>query len=134
MAADAGLIKSGTSTLEAAILKCPHAVIYKTNAVTGWIFRYLIRYRGPVGLVNLVAGWKPGEDYLVGEFLLKRANPEVLSKELVELMTSEKRTRQLQGFDLLRSKMGITQGSPSPSAQAANEVLQVIQNHRKSKC
>jgi lipid-A-disaccharide synthase len=134
VAADAGLIKSGTSTLEAGVLKCAHAVVYKPNALTAWIFKYLIRYRGPVGLVNLVAGWKPGQDSRsssqVTEFLCGDATVDVLAQELVELLTHAERRIQMQAyFEKVRQALGITESNEapqSPSLLGAREVLQVL--------
>lgn len=124
VAADSGLIKSGTSTLEAGLLKCPHAIVYKPSWTTAWIFKNLIQYRGPVGLVNLVAGWNEGDEYLVREILLEEVTLDALTREIVSLMSdSMKRQKQIQGFDELRVKM---KRDESPSLLAAKEVLRVI--------
>ncbi|MCM2277837.1 MAG: lipid-A-disaccharide synthase [Oligoflexia bacterium] len=128
IAADAGLVKSGTSTLEAGILGCPHAVVYRTNFLTSFIFRRLIRYRGPVGLVNLVAcGTEPRDEYLMREIVLEAATPEALSEEVLSLFLDEaKRERLAGGMARLReSLLGGTRGM-SPSRRAAEEVLDVV--------
>jgi lipid-A-disaccharide synthase len=127
VAADAGLIKSGTSTLEAGLLRCPHVVVYRPSLTTKWIFRYLIRYRGPIGLVNLVADWKPGEDYLVPEILCEDVTPKNLSQEMISLFShSNRRQKMEEGFELLRKKVLETSDSLSPSVCAAREVLTIL--------
>ena len=75
LAADVGVIKSGTSTLEAGVLGCPHVIVYKPNGFSCFVFKHLIRYRGPVGLVNLVAGSheRPDRPYVAEELLCKQA-------------------------------------------------------------
>lgn len=53
-AADAGLIKSGTSTLEAALMGLPHVLVYKISPLSTWVYRRWAKYTGWVGLPNLV--------------------------------------------------------------------------------
>lgn len=53
-AADAGIIKSGTSTLEAALMRCPHVVVYRYSKLTAWIIRVWVRFGGPAALSNLL--------------------------------------------------------------------------------
>ena len=53
-AADAGIVKSGTSTLEAALTDTPMVVPYKVNAITAFLTRRLITVKW-ASLVNLVA-------------------------------------------------------------------------------
>ena len=128
VAADAGMIKSGTSTLEAALLKCPHAVVYKPSKTSEWIFKYLIRYTGPVGLVNLVAGWSPQEDYLISEFLCDRAIDSLLKDELVDLLTREdKIQRVMTGLNRVREKILGRSEFQHPSRCAATEVMQIFE-------
>jgi lipid-A-disaccharide synthase len=127
VAADAGLIKSGTSTLEAGLLRCPHVVVYKPSQTTAWIFRYLIRYRGPVGLVNLVSGWRPGHEYLAREILCEEVTVESLKQEILNLMTdTEVRRRLADGFSKLRDIVMGEGQRLSPSVIAAQEIVQLI--------
>ena len=132
VAADAGLIKSGTSTLEAALLGCPHAIVYRTGWLSEFLYRLLVRYKGPVGLTNLVAGCKPGEPLLVSEVLLTSVTVKALCGEIVGLLTDEAgRERMLSGFARLRETVlggAATQqaGTPGPSRRAALEVLGVV--------
>ncbi len=123
IAADAGLIKSGTSTLEAALLGCPHAVVYKTGKLTEWIFKYLIRYRGPVGLVNLALGWREGEPYRATEWICDQATVENLKQELVTLLSDESYRAQLKK-SFLPILLGLSGRRASESA--AREVLQLV--------
>ncbi len=72
-AADLGLIKSGTATLEAAILECPMVVAYRPGQFTSWAVKNVIRYRGPVALANL---------YEQGPLTRETVVPEVLHDEV----------------------------------------------------
>ena len=75
-AADVALVASGTATLEAALLRCPHVVAYRMSPTT---FRLMIRkaYLPYVGLPNILAG-----EWLVPEFLQDDATPENLARAL----------------------------------------------------
>jgi lipid-A-disaccharide synthase len=124
-AADAGLIKSGTSTLEAGLMRCPHAVVYKASALTTWIFKNFVKYQGPVGLVNLALGWKPGDPYLVKELLSEQVTASHLSAELVSLFQdSERRDRMRAGFEILRQEILVP--GLKPSSRVAEEIVAEI--------
>jgi lipid-A-disaccharide synthase len=128
LAADAGLIKSGTSTLEAALLGCVHAVVYKTNWFSHFVFDHVIRlkFKGPVGLVNLVYGWKEGEPLLIREYVKRGIRAEVLQGEIISLFRDEKRRVEIQaGLAQLKSEMMASELSPSD--QAAREIFSVLQ-------
>jgi lipid-A-disaccharide synthase len=133
IAADAGLIKSGTSTLEAGLLGCPHTVVYKTGWLSEFIFQKLIRYRGPVGLVNLVNGWRSGEPYLVRELICQEFTEENLTRETLELFSNDARRAQLKtGFARLRAQMQSDSKGGGPSATAAEEIWKFL-NSRGAK-
>jgi lipid-A-disaccharide synthase len=122
-AADSALVKSGTSTLEAALLGVPMAVVYRPSWLTARIFRNLIRYRGPVGLVNLAGGWKPGQPYAARELLCEDATPAALGDELVSLLTDAGRRAGMMGeFARLRE---VLRTEMSPSRAAAREIWEV---------
>ncbi|MEI7811199.1 MAG: lipid-A-disaccharide synthase [Ignavibacteria bacterium] len=63
-----GIIKSGTSTLEAALSGLPMVVVYATNQLTYMIGKMLIKI-DMIGLVNIVAGEK-----IVRELIQKDVN------------------------------------------------------------
>lgn len=80
-AAGAGLIKSGTSSLEMAVAGVPHVVSYRVNPITAAIVRRLVRVRY-ASLVNLLA-----EREIAPEFIQERATPEALAAALHRLLT-----------------------------------------------
>jgi lipid-A-disaccharide synthase len=75
-AADVALVASGTATLEAAMLRCPHVVAYRMSPTT---YRIMKRkaYLPYVGLPNILAG-----EWLVPELLQDDATPENLARAL----------------------------------------------------
>jgi lipid-A-disaccharide synthase len=129
LASDAALIKSGTSTLEAGLLGCPHVLFYQASRTTWWLFKNIIRYRGPIGLVNLVSGTTAGSSYLIPEYLMESANPERLSGELLSLLTDPtRRNEMISGLLALRERVlgdaAVREGGPSMCA--ATEVLETV--------
>jgi len=82
-----GLIKSGTSTLEAAMLECIPVIFYKMNGWSEQIFRWFIQtwggYWGPVGLPNILLGVTHRKNAVFPEFLGPEATPERLSEALL---------------------------------------------------
>jgi lipid-A-disaccharide synthase len=141
LAADGGLIKSGTSTLEASLLDCPHAVVYRTPWLTSWIFRVLIRYSGPVSLTNLVYGdGAKSAPRLVREWIGGAATEVALMGEVVQILSEPaEAVRQRAGFARVREKLGTARGGsgPSdaagPSDRAARAVLQVLSDLKKGR-
>jgi lipid-A-disaccharide synthase len=129
VAADAGLIKSGTSTLEAGVLGCVHSIMYRSNKLTHFIFNYLIRYKGPVGLVNLVAGWSEGKPFLIREILHHHQTEEELSTELLSIYQDQDRRARIQEglVRVRRIVVGENEGK-SPSEVAAREIIEWVQS------
>ena len=141
VAADAGLIKSGTSTLEAALLMCPHAILYCGSRISHWIFNTFIRYEGPVGLANLAALTEPPgkadrKKLLFSEFVMEDARADFLSEELLALLTNSNRRADLHVacLNLKRSLMGSTvEGASGPSFRAAEEIWSLYRELQSGK-
>ena len=84
-AADIALIKSGTSTLEAALMKCPMVITYRVSAVSAWLMRRMGRgYLPYIGLPNILAG-----EFIVPELLQEDATPENLAQALLNSYRDE---------------------------------------------
>ncbi len=130
IASDAALVKSGTSTLEAALLGCPLTVVYRASRLTTWLFKNVVRYRGPVGLVNLACGWKPGDRYLATELICENATVEKIAGEAVSLLSDSQRVKTMKE-DLLRLRERLSAGvaGEGPSARAAREVIALVGRH-----
>src|SRR3989442_13945075 len=74
-AADAGICKSGTTTLEAAIADVPMVITYRVHPITSYIAFRLLQVPW-VGLVNLVAGYE-----VAPEVLQRRSEERRVGKE-----------------------------------------------------
>jgi lipid-A-disaccharide synthase len=91
-----GLIKSGTSTLEAAVLGCVPVIFYKVSPLSEFIFHFIVRYSGPVGLPNILLGAKRKIDAPFQEWLGVDATSEALAVGLNRLIEDASRLRELQ--------------------------------------
>ena len=78
-AADVSLVASGTATLEAALIKRPMVITYKSAKLSYWIMKRMA-YQPFVGLPNILAGRE-----VVPEILQDQATPENLAEALVKL-------------------------------------------------
>ncbi len=101
-ASDAGICKSGTTTLEAAIADVPMVVTYRVHPISSFIAFRLVQVPW-VGLVNLVAGYE-----VAPEFLQRRATAEALADGVLPLLDVDHPTtrRQREGLRLVRDRLG----------------------------
>ena len=101
-AADAGICKSGTTTLEAAIADLPMVITYRVHPITSFIAFRLVQVPW-VGLVNLVAGYE-----VAPEFLQRRAKAETLANGVLPLLDPANAVtrRQREGLRLVRDRLG----------------------------
>lgn len=130
VAADAGVIKSGTSTLEAGLLKCPHLIVYQPSPISTWIYKNVVRYQGTVGLVNLVSEGERKAP-LVKELLCEEATAEQVSVELLKLLEDQGyRKEMIEGFKQLKATLEGKSSGESPSVVAAREVLATLMEVR----
>lgn len=99
--AQAGLVASGTATLEACLHGLPIAVVYKVFAPTYWLGKRLIRIPH-LAMPNVLAG-RP----IVPEFIQDRCSAEHLAPALENLLDSaEERGRMAADFAQVRSILG----------------------------
>ena len=118
-AADAGICKSGTTTLEAAIADLPMVITYRVHPVSSFIALRLLRVPW-VGLVNLVAGYE-----VAPEFLQRRATAETLSTGVLPLLEAGNPVtrRQREGLQLVRERLGAP-GAADRVAELATGLLE----------
>jgi lipid-A-disaccharide synthase len=120
-ASDAMLIKSGTSTLEAALYKKPMVISYKVPWLTGQIMRRQ-GYLPWVGLPNILA-----HKSLVPELLQENATPETLADAMLEQLNNEShRAALIEEFTRMHESL-----RRNTADTAAAAIAQVIADHAK---
>ena len=121
---DGGLIKSGTSTLEAALLGCLQVVCYRPDKLTAFVFKYWIRrrYSGPVALVNLFTGWKRGDRLRAPELLMEEFSTANLERELLRVL-EDSGVRSAMERDYADLSRSVRESSGRSPSAAAAEVL-----------
>jgi lipid-A-disaccharide synthase len=117
-AADAGLCKAGTTTLEAALADLPMVIAYRLHPLSFAIAIRLLRVPR-VGLVNLISGRE-----IAPEFLQGAGTPQTLAAAVLPLLDpdSEAARSQRAGLAEVRERLG-TPGAADRVAAIALELL-----------
>jgi lipid-A-disaccharide synthase len=117
----AGIVASGSATLEAAYFRMPFVLIYKVAWPT-YIAARLVVNVDYLGMPNLLA-----DKQVVPEFIQHEAKPSAIVKALQALMEDAKmRNGMISEFDAIIGKLG---GSGA-SDRAARAILQELNNAR----
>jgi lipid-A-disaccharide synthase len=116
--ANAALVKSGTTTLEAALARTPFAVVYRMNPLSYRLARRVVKVPH-IALANLVA-----DERLAPEFVQHEATEEALAAALLPLLeaSSTARAAMLDGFDRIHRRLG-GGGAAERVAEQAAELL-----------
>jgi lipid-A-disaccharide synthase len=114
-----GIIKSGTSTLEAGIFGLPMVIVYKTNYLTYFIGRQLVKVKN-IGLVNIVAGEK-----IVPELIQNKMKEHLIYNECRNILSNSL-------YSSIKEKLGIIKerifcpGQESASEKAARLIYAMM--------
>ncbi len=111
------IVASGTATLEAAILKKPMVIVYKTSWLTYFLAKMFIKIPN-IGLANIVAG-----KTIVPELIQDKATAKNIAGEMEKLLSDHKQTHWIQKEF---SKFPIWLGDPGASQRAAKIILKEI--------
>ena len=116
--ASAGIVASGTATLESAFFRMPFALVYKVAWPTYFAARLMIRTRF-VGMPNVLA-----DREIVPEFLQHEARPKPIAEAVLVLMDDHgRREKMIAEFDTIIASLGET----GASEKAARAILQELQ-------
>ncbi len=116
-AADAVLLASGTTALEAMLLKKPMVVVYKMAALSYWVISSLLK-TPYVSLPNLLA-----DRLLVPELLQYKATVDAVSQQVIEkLESTECRKEMVQVFSELHKE--IKCNASQTAAEAIKQLLE----------
>ena len=113
-AADAGVIASGTATLEAALLGCPHVILYRFSLLT-YLIAKLVIGRRILGLPNVILG--------------RQLFPELIQRDVTaaNIVRSVQRIRDDRVlFDQAVKELQAAMGPPGASRRAAGELVDLV--------
>lgn len=115
--AEAGVINSGTASLETALFNTPQVVGYITNPITYWVAKKIIKIRY-ISLGNLIVDRLAFKEYIQDD-----CNADALVKEIRELIeNSDRRSKMLADYEDIRNLLGGA-GASSAVAKAMIEEL-----------
>jgi lipid-A-disaccharide synthase len=115
--AEAGIINSGTASLETALFRTPQVVGYIMNPITYWIAKRIIKIRY-ISLGNLIV-----DRLAFKEFIQNDCNADALVKEIRELIENQdRRQAMLDEYAAIRSALGGS-GASAAVAKAMSDCL-----------
>ncbi len=118
----AGIIASGTATVEAAMMGTPFVMVYRVSSLTYLLGRS--RVKVPYfAMVNLIAGRQ-----VVPELIQQDFSSANVVRELIKVIVDgSAREQMLEGFaEVKRALRGPNQGSTHPADRAAEEILSLV--------
>ncbi len=112
-----GIIKSGTSTLEAGYFSLPMVVVYKTSSLTYLIGKQLIKL-DKIGMVNILL-----DKMVVPELIQNEANSENIFNTTSKIISDEKIYQSIKHkLEFVKEKLG----SGGASKKAAKTILEIM--------
>lgn len=113
----AGLIKAGTSTLEAAVMGLPFTTFYKTSAISYYMAKRVVKVNS-VTMMNLLL-----QRNVVHELLQQQATPEKMARDVDDLLTNDERRREMESAS---NEVRALLGGPGASERAANVIVEML--------
>lgn len=117
----AGIIASGTATVEAALMELPFVMVYRVTRLTYYLGRWTVKVPH-FAMVNLIAG-----EEIVPELVQHDFTPERVGAELKQIIQDgPEREKMLQGLRQARQQLAWTQDSErNPAQRAARAILEL---------
>jgi len=109
-----GIIKSGTSTLEATIIGLPFVVVYSTNKLTYQLGKRLVKIKF-IAMPNIIAGKS-----VVREFIQNDVNANLISDFIQSLLYDNSAINRLKSeLEIIKNKLG--------NSGASNNAAKIIE-------
>ncbi len=110
-----GIIKSGTSNLEAALLGIPFVTFYKTSFITYQLARRLINI-DKISIVNILLGTR-----LIPEFIQNKAHPKAILQSVKEIINN---IGTYEEYQKISTKIRSLLGNSGASERAAKKIIE----------
>ena len=118
-----GIVKSGTSTLEAGLLELPMIIVYKTSALTYAIGKSLVKIKN-FGMANIILG-----EQVVPELIQNDANADKIYDEAKNILSDDDLYEDIKR-KLSRIKKVL--GDKDAPKNAAKIIYSLINEHKAS--
>jgi len=119
----AGIIASGTATVEAALMELPFVMVYRVTALTYLLGRSAVKVPH-FAMVNLIAGEQVVLELVQQDFTPERAVAEIRNI----LPDGQARTEMVRGLHLVRTQLSSPAGTASAPARAAAAVRKLLRH------
>jgi lipid-A-disaccharide synthase len=118
-----GIVKSGTSTLEAGLMELPMVIIYKTSLLTYKIGKSLVKINN-IGMANIVL-----DEQVVPELIQNDANAEKIFDTAKNILSDNNMLNQMK-IKLRRIKEVL--GDKNAPENAAKIIYSLMNEHKAS--
>jgi len=119
-----GIIKSGTSTLEAAIFELPMVIVYKTSTLSYLIGKNLIKVKN-IGMANIILS-----EQVVPELVQHNASSKMIYEKSKEILSNQDLYKTIkQKLSLVKEKLG----ENGASIKAAQIIFTMMDGTQKNK-
>ncbi len=118
-----GIVKSGTSTLEAGLMELPMVIVYKTSWLTYTIGKSLVKIKN-IGMANIVL-----DEQVVPELIQNEANADKIYDEAKNILSDED---MLNNIKLRLSRIKKVLGDKDAPKNAAKIIYSLINEHKAS--
>jgi lipid-A-disaccharide synthase len=118
-----GIIKSGTSTLEAAVFQLPMVIVYKTSGLTYFIGKKLIKIKN-IGMANIILN-----EQIVPELIQHDVSQKMIYEKSKEILSNPDR------YNSIKQKLGLVKeklGEKGASKKAAQIIFNLMNDTKKS--
>ena len=116
---DCAILASGTATVEAGLLGVPMSIVYKVSPISAFLFKNFIRYKNPIGMINLLLGKGTAT-----EFFQEQANPQEIAKDAMRFLNNKvEADKKIQELNKLRS---ILSTGKSASSNVADVLIKYL--------
>jgi lipid-A-disaccharide synthase len=118
-ASDYAIVASGTATVECALFNLPMTIVYRVTGMSAWLYKKIVRYKGPIGMVNLLAG-----KIICNEFFQDRATPDLIAADVENNLFNEDNYANIKNE--LNNIKNVLDTGQSPTENAAKEIVRLI--------